>query len=505
MRTLLALALVLLAIGCADRSSRPDGAESPPTVPSGPDAVVLRVPRGGGTVVAYAYPRLDTVVWRSSQRAPALAKFIAFGAEDGYLAATDTAGAPVRIDLRLGTVLRMRGASLAHAASADGGAVYVVNANGELTRFTPSGGDWKVPSPLPASALLPQVDGSLIAIGDLHERLLVWRVRPPNDSLSDSVSVKVGSSDIPMSATIAATAGTVGNRIYVGAGQRVIAVNTRDLSTALNVDVDDDVRAIVFTPSGDRVFVSFHDKAVLRIVDRFEEGVAGSIRLTAPATSLRMDPLGRTVLARTATDSVTVVSVADGKLRGTIASDWREDLPLVLADGRVAVVRDKDIVLLHGSSLAETDTVKGGSSDTWYALRWNGFRPRAAGLDAPVEFRRSEPRYVQPDSTVVRPDSANQSGSTSADSVVAPAATGQQRAPEGQLYTVSFAALLNERQAQELARQIKVEGASPRVVTSDRDGKTIFRVILGPYRTRADAERAGRASGSNYWVYEGAP
>jgi len=64
---------------------------------------------------------------------------------------------------------------------------------------------------------------------------------------------------------------------------------------------------------------------------------------------------------------------------------------------------------------------------------------------------------------------------------------------------------LSEQRARELAGQIKVHGQSPRVVPTDRDGTTVYRVLLGPYPTREEAERAGRESGQDYWVYKSAP
>ena len=44
-----------------------------------------------------------------------------------------------------------------------------------------------------------------------------------------------------------------------------------------------------------------------------------------------------------------------------------------------------------------------------------------------------------------------------------------------------------------------------RVVTAVRDGSTIYRVVLGPYATREQAERIGRESKQSYWIYEGGP
>ena len=77
-------------------------------------------------------------------------------------------------------------------------------------------------------------------------------------------------------------------------------------------------------------------------------------------------------------------------------------------------------------------------------------------------------------------------------------------APKG--FVVSFAALLNEQRARELAVTIRVRNETARVVSSQREGTTIYRVVLGPFPTREEAERIGRESGqSNWWVYEGAP
>jgi len=72
-------------------------------------------------------------------------------------------------------------------------------------------------------------------------------------------------------------------------------------------------------------------------------------------------------------------------------------------------------------------------------------------------------------------------------------------------FTVSFAALLVADKARELASQIRVGSENARVVTAVRDGSTIYRVVLGPYTTREEAERVGRESKQSYWIYEGGP
>ena len=72
-------------------------------------------------------------------------------------------------------------------------------------------------------------------------------------------------------------------------------------------------------------------------------------------------------------------------------------------------------------------------------------------------------------------------------------------------FTVSFAALLIPEKARELATQIHVGNETARVVTAMREGAAIYRVVLGPYPTKEEAERIGRESKQSFWVYEGGP
>lgn len=65
--------------------------------------------------------------------------------------------------------------------------------------------------------------------------------------------------------------------------------------------------------------------------------------------------------------------------------------------------------------------------------------------------------------------------------------------------------LLNEAKARELAAKIVIDGKQARVVSGVNDGIAVYRVVLGPYPTREEAERVGRASGQTYYVYAGSP
>jgi cell division septation protein DedD len=68
---------------------------------------------------------------------------------------------------------------------------------------------------------------------------------------------------------------------------------------------------------------------------------------------------------------------------------------------------------------------------------------------------------------------------------------------------VSFATVLNTQKANEIAAGISVGGLRARVVQAQAGGTLIFRVVVGPFTTREEAERIGRESKRQYWVYEG--
>jgi cell division septation protein DedD len=68
---------------------------------------------------------------------------------------------------------------------------------------------------------------------------------------------------------------------------------------------------------------------------------------------------------------------------------------------------------------------------------------------------------------------------------------------------VQFAALRAEGPARQLASGIRVQGERARVLATGTDGIAVYRVILGPYPTREEAERVGAAAGRDFFVFDG--
>ena len=74
--------------------------------------------------------------------------------------------------------------------------------------------------------------------------------------------------------------------------------------------------------------------------------------------------------------------------------------------------------------------------------------------------------------------------------------------PRANGYVVSFAAVLTPQKANEVAAEITINGSHPRVAATQSGGTAIYRVVLGPYSTREEADKVGKDSKRQYWVYE---
>jgi hypothetical protein len=487
--------LIVAAVLACEREDRSADVAAGHTA-SGPDPIALRVPRLGGPVRAYLYPDLDSTVWRSAQPMPPIDRLLAFDQENGVIAFADEAGSAGWLDLRLGTVQRSERKRLGNVLSADGWSIFGIASDSSFVRTTPSG-DWTFVSERRVRRLFPLPDGSLVLLGGSDVASSLFRLRPPEETITDSVT-------IPAADRAAST--LVGDRLYISAGRTLFGVAPNEIASRTEYRASDEILAIAPTPSGDRVFIAQKGSERLEVVNRYSGDLHGSVRLPGFATELRMDPVGRFLLARPAAgDSVWIVDLGIDRLVGTLASGWRNDLPSVAVDGRIAVLRGPDVFFIDPAKGPQDSDprVKAGASDYWFFTRWNGFRPRARGIDVPVSFRiANDPGLPTP---VTAPPTAADTTPTTA--VEAPAVIPPAPVPAAGRsgWTVSFAAVLSPERANEIAKEIVVDGANPRIAIGETAGTRVYRVILGPYPTREDAERVGRAARHSYWIYEAVP
>lgn len=450
---------------------------------------MLRVPRSGGAPRVTAFPNIDSTVWRGTEKVPALDRVLAFDAEEGLVAAVDGRGLPLWIDLRTGTVTSTGRGKPHGLISVDGSTIYGIGADGAVARFTPPG-NWTYKPAQPASAVFPQTSGQVLILTGRGAATRLHRMHPPETKLLDSLDLP----DVAMG-----TGAPLGDRIYfVGQRRTLTGIRARTLGKGSPITLDHGVADMATTPSGDRFYVITDSSSDFSVVDPFQDRVTATLRLPGRPRALRVDPFGRYVLVQAASgDSVWVVSIGTDKVIGTVRSAWRGDLPFVAPDGSIAVIQGTDVAFVDATSLRALRRAKDGASDFWYAFTWSGLRTRPPTVDTLSEI----PNDSDTATHIAQPPRP-QSDTTPRASATSPSPP-RDSARVG--FTVSFAVLLNEAKARELAGKINVDGKPARVVTGVNDGTAVYRVVLGPYMAREEAERVGRASGQTYYVYAGTP
>jgi hypothetical protein len=228
------------------------------------------------------------------------------------------------------------------------------------------------------------------------------------------------------------------------------------------VPIADHPRALVFSPSGHRVYVGVRAGLGLAVIDRYALREIDGVALPMPAAALRLDPFGQWLIARpTVGDSAWVVDLSIKRLVGGLPTSWRADLPTVSPDGSLLLRRGDDVIAVRPDSLLETGRVAGGASDLWVTTHWS---PRGARSTA--------------------------ASSTGADDSVG---------VEGPLY-VQVSVSRNQTWSGQMAEQL-IRAGLPAKVLPPASADEGFRVVLGPYTTRAEAEAIGKKLGRPYWIY----
>ena len=429
------------------------------------------------------------MVW-TAPRGPSISKVLGFDPDDGSIAVIDKSGRPQRIDLRATEVRAASRDNLASLSSVNGSDIFGITSKGDVTRLNPTG-DWSFVPPSPAKLLFPQPNGSLVIAGNQGSETHLWLIRPTDDDI-------IASTTLP---AITRGFGTrIGDRIYFTVDSGLLGVTTKDLSPVKSVELSSAPVSVAPTPSGDRLYAALSGRNEIAVIDRYSQSVVKVIDLPRPALDLRMDPLGQFLIARIEGGDPLLIAIATNEPVGTVQGSWRNDLPVFASGSAIATARGGDVVLVDANGLRDIRTIAGGAADFWYFFAWNGFRPRAADLDRPVTFDTPVTSSPLPDSLVLGGDSIRQpTVRDGAPSVIAQPGVNP---PAPARYMVSFAAVLSEARATEVASGISVNGVRPRVAATPSGSTTIYRVVLGPYTTREEADRVGRDARRQYWVYE---
>lgn len=223
--------------------------------------------------------------------------------------------------------------------------------------------------------------------------------------------------------------------------------------------------ALTWSASAHRIYVATGTDDLVTI-ERFLLAELGRRPLPLVVSDLRIDPAGRMLLGRALLgDTVLIVSLKDSTPPVKQAGTWDDDLPAVAWDGTVLLRRGNDIVALEGGTLERTGRTLGGARDRWLIAHWDPRRPALQLADearAAAERKRNQRFYLQVSSTS------------------------------------------NLDWAEALARDLRRAGMKSAVLPPD-ELIEMYRVVIGPYPARDQAEEIGRTLGMPYFIFTETP
>ncbi len=249
-----------------------------------------------------------------------------------------------------------------------------------------------------------------------------------------------------------------GDLVVVATDSGVVALAPRD-GTHTFRRLDPPPTLVTVTPAAHRVLAVRGDRLLL--LERFELQVLDSLTLPGRIAAVRIDPAGLFALLRPASaDSVWVVTLDQLGLAASLPGEWDATLPSVAWDGTVLLRVGDRVRAVTPGDWAVAGEAPSPPEAAWLALAWD---PRRPALELAAD-------------TVVRP-----------------------RAGGGMLY-VQVSSTRNRLWADDLADNLRRAGMNASVLQPSADDEP-FRVVLGPYSSREDAEEVGRTLGMPSWIF----
>jgi len=414
--------------------------------PAGP-AVAFRVPARRGVPRLYSLPELAELETRLTT-GPAGDRIVGFSADDDLvyvLTGTDL----TILDLRAARS-RALDSGVTRATMAPTGQVLLTHADASLalaaerrvTPVPPPAGLDKVEQVWP----LPGGRVAAVARGDSGRALYVV-----------GSGKTISRRPLPEGPV---TPSAWGDVAAVASPEGVLLVEVLRDTPARRLDVDSDVRALAFSGSGHRLYVATTEPEI-RVFERFEGDLLSRIALDGAATALRADPFGRYLFVAIG-QRVVGVDLADGAVL-PLPGAWRPDLPSAGPDGTILLARDEDVITRRPGDKGPLGTVAGGARDHW--------------LIAQLDVRRPALQLARAD-----------------------AISGGRGAGGGEIF-VQVSSTSNAQWAEGLASDLRTAGMAARVLPP-ASADEMYRVVLGPYDTRDEAEEIGRKLGMPYWIFQ---
>jgi hypothetical protein len=412
-------------------------------------ASVLRLPRDKGAARLYRLPALDPSAWKQIDKLPALATLVGADLEQRLVYALDDKQTLVGLDLDSRRVRSLL-PKVRHAAVGPDGAVYAVDSSSTITQFVRR-------APVKFRPKLAAAPRDLF--GTQNGSLVVLPERGRGEAQLLSSDQARAAAQLPAGA---AAATYLGDLVAVATDTAVVLYEPQAATPVRSIDVSGGSSAVAFSPSGHRLYAALQ-RGDIRVIDRLSGETLDAIDLPGTARDLRMHFYGQWLLARPEQgDSVWVVDLSADKLAGTVAARWSDDLPVVAGERTLLLRAGGDVRALDlgAEGLPVTGQVDGGADDAWLPLAW-----------LPAGEEREE-----------------QAADSAADSAAA-----------GAIIYLQVSSSRNPEWANELTAKLKSAGL-PASVLPPKRGEEAYRVVIGPYATREQAEATGRTLGMPSFV-----
>jgi hypothetical protein len=443
---------VLLGAAC-ERETKLSLGNLPAATRGPAPSSALRIPSGGGPARLYRVPSLEPSSWTTEEKLPAIERPIGADAEQGLVYVLDGKRNVVALDLETRRV-RTSLEQIRYAAVGPDGALYAVDTGSTVTQLVRR-------APVRFRSKLQGTPAELY--GTMGGAVLARLTGPA------PVLETLGSDQAPTSTTLVSgplATSLYGDLVAVAADTAVVLYEPQGKSRPRSLPVSGHARAVLFSPSGHRIYVAQKDRRLL-VFDRFSGAEIKTIDLPGGARALRGDQYGQWLLARPDTgDSAWVIDIGRGRHTGTVATKWAADLPAIASPSTLLARQGKDVIArdLSKSGFPETGRVADVADDFWLVIGW---RP-AQDVETAITL----------DSTAIA------------------AADSEAAAPSVYLQVSSSQ---NPSWANELSEKLRAAGLPASVLPPKRSDEA-FRVVLGPYASRDQAEETGRKIGMPSFV-----
>lgn len=291
-----------------------------------------------------------------------------------------------------------------------------------------------------------------------------------------------------------------------------------ELEPAEGAEIGGAPSALAISPSQHRVFAASTDRARFVVIDRYDWREVGSSRPEAPLETLRPGMTGDRLVAWDGSNAWSARAGEAGL--DAVPGEWRADLPLALPGGAVLVSAESGLGLLGPDG--DLAAVEGPADAWWLPFRWGRRLPVASAAVVPEDTLEDAEEALDALADSVAPGRIGlltvgrvglSDGSPDPLDDPAPSAPPPDEpaaAPLPELPGGFYAVAHSSRQLAALGQMRELldgSGYSTHVLRRVDEASDIwYRLLVGPYETRPDAEEAAlelrRERGIDAWIHE---